>query len=270
MITIEVDADVLKKLAEIAVPFKETSPNLVIRRLLGMPLEDTRSSNQTSFQHIEKTTKNSQTQLPIQKGQKDLGENSTRINSLRSVSSDTHPSFLTFLMDKYHNTKGNYKTSDIIKFMENCNLQLSNGSFRNPWMKAPYRGDKNGLDSCQRTIEHFKQPRKFGCWGGKDKKENCDAIYECKYHPGSDTKIKNKCDLRKGVIWKRLSPNSPFTYGKYSIEVVKKQLLNGHAVPLKPLLAVIFPADKYDGDLVEKFKSVFHFDDNELNKLFLK
>jgi len=51
-------------------------------------------------------------------------------------------------MDKYKYTKGNYKTSDIIEFMEEINLKLSNGSFRNPWMKAPYGGQKNG--ACPR------------------------------------------------------------------------------------------------------------------------
>jgi hypothetical protein len=93
------------------------------------------------------------------------------IEELRTESLETHPAFLTFLMDKCNNTKGNYKTSDIVEFMEKIHLKLPNGTFRNPWMKASYGGQKNGLISCQRTIEHFKQTRKFGCWGGKDIKE---------------------------------------------------------------------------------------------------
>ena len=80
---------------------------------------------------------------------------------------------------------------------------------------------QNGLISCQRTIEHFRQTRKFGCWGGKDIKENCNSANECIYHPENDEKIQNKCDLRNGVIWKRTSPDSPFTYGKYYLEVIK-------------------------------------------------
>jgi len=36
MITIEIDKQVFKKLKEIAAPFVEITPNLVIRRLLGL------------------------------------------------------------------------------------------------------------------------------------------------------------------------------------------------------------------------------------------
>jgi len=34
---IEVDNDVYRKLGKIAIPFKETTPNMVIRRLLYLP-----------------------------------------------------------------------------------------------------------------------------------------------------------------------------------------------------------------------------------------
>jgi hypothetical protein len=191
-----------------------------------------------------------------------------RIDELRATSLKTHPAFLTFLMDKYLNTKGNYKTSQIVGFLEEINLKLPNGTFRNPWMKAPYGGEKNGLISCQRTIEHFKQTRKFGCWGDRDSKENCDSVNECIYHPKSKSKVKNKCDLRNGVIWKRKSPNSPFSYGYNYLAVIKTQILKNGFIPLELLLNIVFPENQYNSDLIERFKNAFHFNDEELNTLF--
>ncbi|MBW2580924.1 MAG: hypothetical protein JRD00_08295, partial [Deltaproteobacteria bacterium] len=39
-IEIEIDGQVFERLRKIAVPFVDTSPNLVIRRLLGLPTKD--------------------------------------------------------------------------------------------------------------------------------------------------------------------------------------------------------------------------------------
>ena len=66
------------------------------------------------------------------------------IEKLREVSIETHPAFLTVLMDKFFNTKGNYKTSNVIEFMRKINLQSYNGTLRNPWMKDAYGGKNNG------------------------------------------------------------------------------------------------------------------------------
>ncbi|MEI8173548.1 MAG: hypothetical protein WCH07_08710 [Deltaproteobacteria bacterium] len=266
MVKIEVDDEVFEKLGEIAIPFKETNPNMVIRRLLSMP-----ATNSPIYETNIVTNK-----IPQKENNNILFKPQLKpsmlnnIDELRAASLKTHPAFLTFLMDKYLNTKGNYKTSNVVDFMKRANLQLPNGSFRNPWMKASYRGERNGLISCQRTIEHFRQTRKFGCWGGKDVKENCNAINECKYHPENDEKIQNKCDLRNDVIWERTSPNSPFVYGANYLKVIKKQLLKGTTIPLKPLLKMIFPENGYNAELVERFKTNFHFNDEELNALFTK
>jgi hypothetical protein len=264
MVKIEVDEDVVEKLGKIAIPFKEINPNMVIRRLLGMP-----ATNSPIYETNMVTNK-----IPQEETNNILFKPQPKqsmlcnIDELRYVSLKTHPAFLTFLMDKYLNTKGNYKTSNIVDFMKRANLQFPNESFRNPWMKTFYTGEKNGLISCQRTIEHFRQTRKFGCWGGKDVKENCNAINECKYHPENDEKIQNKCDLRNGVIWKRASSNSPFVYGSNYLKVIKKQLLTDTAIPLKPLLKMIFPENSYNAVLIERFKTDFHFNDEELNTLF--
>lgn len=267
---IEVDDEVYAKLGEIAVPFKETTPNMVIRRLLKLTEKQTYTSETTSDGEKMLRTANFKATPQPQTTSSRSNIIEQHIDELRAASLKTHPAFLTFLMDKYKNTKGNYKTSNIIEFMEETNLQLPNGSFRNPWMKAPYGGEKNGLISCQRTIEHFKQTRKFGCWGGKDIKENCNSVNECIYHPRNNTKMKNKCDLRNGVIWKRESPTSPFTYGHNYLKVVKTQLLKDYSIPLKPLLDIVFQGSNYNSDLIEQFKKIFHFDTEELNTLFNK
>ncbi|PKN10499.1 MAG: hypothetical protein CVU72_00995 [Deltaproteobacteria bacterium HGW-Deltaproteobacteria-7] len=266
MVKIEIDDDVVEKLGQIAIPFKEINPNMVIRRLLNLP--QAKSTNcQTRIVNNKIPQKEYNDTLLKPQLSSSMVNN---INELRFASLKTHPAFLTFLMDKYNNTKGNYKTSDIVAFMKIANLQLSDGSFRNPWMKTSYTGEKNGFISCQRTIEHFRQTRKFGCWGGKDIKENCNAISECKYHPENDEKIQNKCDLRNGVIWKRASSSSPFVYGANYLKVIKKQLLTDITIPLKPLLKVIFPIDIYNAELIKRFKTDFNFNDEEINTLFIK
>ena len=58
--------------------------------------------------------------------------------------------------------------------------------------EGTYTGNQNGLVSCQSTVEHFKQPRKFGCWGGKSIKTDCEAEDYCPYHPDFPDEIKKK------------------------------------------------------------------------------
>jgi len=267
---IEVDNDVYRKLGEIAIPFKETTPNMVLRRLIGLPEAQlsTREIPVDAYQSRNEKLVSSLSDRqshPLQ-----LSSIKNYIEELRTESSETHPAFLTFLMDKYNNTKGNYKTSDIVEFMEKIHLKLPNGAFWNPWMKAPYGGQKNGLISCQRTIEHYKQTRKFGCWGGKDIKNNCDFFNTCDYHPNSKVEMKNKCDLRNGVIWKRESPDSPFNYGRNYLNVIKKELLKNRSIILKPLLKIVYLGCAYDTNLIEQFKNEFHLNNDEFNTLFTK
>jgi len=69
---------------------------------------------------------------------------------------------------------------------------------------------------------------------------------------------------------KRKSPNSPFTYGNNYLKVIKTQLLKGHAIPLKPLLNIVFPGSDYNSGLIEQFEKIFHFNTEELKTLFNK
>jgi len=264
---IDVDNDVYRKLGEIAIPFKETTPNMVLRRLLELSEDRSTDSELTVETYQSQKEKLVSSLSESQSFPLPSSSIENYIEELRTKLVETHPAFLTFLMDKYNNTKGNYKTSDIVRFMEKINLKLPNGTFRNPWMKAPYRGKKNGLISCQRTIEHYKQTRKFGCWGGKDIKENCDSFNTCDYHPDSKVEMKNKCDLRNGVIWKRESPDSLFSYGHNYLKIVKKELLKNRTIPLKPVLKIVYPGCAYDTKLIEQFKKEFHFSNDEFELL---
>lgn len=302
MIKIDIDEQVFEKLKEISIPFIEITPNLVIRRLLGLSNEGLVNiiSPSEFYQKTSKSDLASQKDLSLSMNDKGFSrdvEISTiktepirnkkriiqqpvisseeypfveRIERLRKNSFETHPAFLTFLMDKYFNTEGNYQTKQITDFMDKMNLQSISGILRNPWMKGPYSGDKNGITSCQRTIEHFKQTRKFGCWGGKDIKNNCDASNVCQYHPNNESDIKNKCDLRKGVIWKRRNPDSNFIYGNDYLKIVKNELLKGKTIPLQPLLYVFYPDRHYGEGLVNQFVEDFHFTENEFRALFTK
>jgi hypothetical protein len=160
------------------------------------------------------------------------------------------------------------RNTHIMKFMESFNLRLPSGEYRNPWMKKSYGGEKNGLVSCQRTIEHFRQARKFGCWNGRDVKQGCDAHEYCIYHPDNPDKLKNKCDRRKGAIWKRDDPNSPFVYGANYLDVIKNQLLGKSSIPLKSLLSIFYPKFEFGVDVVNKFKSDFHLTTEEFSLFF--
>jgi len=263
MKTIEVDEEVYEKIANMAKPFVETSPNMVIRRILGLTPQKVDNSGDKNRRVVNKVGRQSSINHISQ-----TGGTMAAIEDLRSKSQFVHPAFLTYLMDKYSNTNGNYKITDIMKFMESFNLRLPSGAYRNPWMKKSYGGEKNGLVSCQRTIEHFRQTRKFGCWNGQDVKHGCDASEFCIDHPENPDKLKNKCDRRKGAIWKRDTPNSQFVYGANYLNVIKDQLLEKRKIPLKLLLAVFYPDNGFGVDVVNKFKSDFHLAIDEFSIFF--
>jgi hypothetical protein len=260
-IKIEIDGQVLERIREIAIPFVDTSPNLVIRRLLGLPTEDIGEQPYSSSPHVMTGMKND---LVTRIAAEDVSSVTGAVEQLRRASANTHPGFLTLLMDKFHNAQGNYKTSDILSFLEDANLRTPSGAYRNPWMRATYKGEKNGRCSCTGTIEQFRQARKFGCWGGRNIKANCDAQDSCIYHPDNPDPIRNKCDLRKGVIWKRANPNSPFEYGSHYIDFIKLELLNKTAMPLEPLLSIFYPDTPFNKVLVDRFMEEFHFNEKEM------
>jgi|GEM_PF-1208121 len=278
---IDIDEEVFLKLKEVAEPFVDMTPNHVIRRLLGLPPkpgDETIESPPLQRPIIESPIRAprpvlnasvlgsqslsiSQAEEPVSMGGKILiGQG---IDRLRGVTTNVHSAFLTFLMDKYLNEKGNYKTSDIIPFFERFNLVTPSGFFLNPWMDRPYENKS----SCQRTVEHFRQCRKFGCWGGKNSKANCDK-FSCEYHPDNNDGPKNKCDFRKGVIWRREAPQYPSCYGERYIEVVKTELLKGKVVPLKRLLSLFYPDDYFDEKLIAKFIEDFHMNKQEMTQFF--
>ena len=250
---IEVDDEVYMKLKELADPFIDTTPNHALRRLLGLnpKLLSLQKEEGDSTQIKEKLT--IRMGIPLSKA----------ISKLREGSPLVHPSFLTFLMDKHLNAKGNYNTSDIIPFFERFHLVTPAGSYWNPWMDNPYKNK----DSCQRTIEHYRQCRKFGCWGGKDSKENCQK-FSCEYHPNNKDGPKNKCDLRNGVIWKREEPKYPSCYGNNYMELVKKDLLRNKSIPLFPLLSLFYPEDDFNEELIKKFKADFNLNEKEMAQFF--
>ncbi|OGW38414.1 MAG: hypothetical protein A2Y97_07840 [Nitrospirae bacterium RBG_13_39_12] len=259
MKTITVDQEVYEKLKDLARPFEEITPNDVIRRLLGLPqkklcITEESDNIQTNKQDLTTITSMSKRDM----------SNIQSVDNLRKLSPFVHPAFLTFLFDKFKNTKGNYKTSDIIPFMKHFNLITPSGSFRNPWMNDPYH-DKN---SCIRTIEHFKQCRKYGCWGGRDLKQDCNIV-SCIYHPNNPDKLKNKCDLRKGVIWKRQNPKSLVSYGNSYVKVIKEELLESKSIPVEPLLKVFYPNMSFDKSLIERFIQDFHLNDKEMVLLLI-
>ena len=181
---------------------------------------------------------------------------------LKKTTAHVHPGFLTYLLDKYYSTNGNYRLPDIIPFLKAVNLKSRSGLFMNPWMNKPYKNE----NSCTRTIEHFRQPRRFGCFFERHFKTDCDAEGYCPYHPDSPNGIQNKCNLRYGVIWKRENPDvlSPFSYASNYIEVVTEQLLGGSPIKLKPLLAVFYKGEEYGDDLIRKFRGDFHIEDREI------
>lgn len=246
MKSIDVDEEVFENLGRLAKPFVETTPNQVLRRLLR--LDDKMPTKSSKKKSIKKVKKNKI------KTQKDIQE-------LRLSSSHVHPAFLTFLIDKRLNAQGNFKTPDVLKFMANYNLKIGSDIYRNPWMKSAYKG----ANSCTRTIEHFRQTRKYSCWFGRDEKHGCNKQHQCIYHPSNPHKIKNKCDLSKGIIWKRLNKTAPFSYGEHYLEVVEKDILQRKGILLKPLLAVLYPDYRFEKSTIEFFMREFNFVNREMN-----
>lgn len=270
MIQIFVDQEVFDKLGQISKPFIETNPNMVIRRLLCLsnkPQVAKESKSEVLRREVVTTNSKVKDNTSTSTDVISSDDHYLQIEHLRNVSLQTHPAFLTFLMDKYQNTKGNYKISDIMDFLDKANLHLTNNLYRNPWMKTVYGGQKDGLISCQRTIEHFRQTRKFGCWSGRNDKLECNN-FACQYHPKNNADIQNKCDLRNGVIWKRNSAQSPFEYGSNYLQVVKKELLKNRDIPIKELLRVLYPQMNYDTNLVVKFTQEYHMNDQEMKIFF--
>jgi hypothetical protein len=262
MATIEVDNEVIDKLKEIAIPFVDLTPNHVIRRVLGMKSElafGTRGSSQEaalSRREIPST-------INLSKDCLSRSQISMHIEELHRQTINVNSAFLTFLIDKYFKTEGNFKSSNIINFMEKFNLHTDKG-YRNPWMNKPYK-DKN---SCDKTIYHFNQCRKYGCWNNKDSKEDC-RIFSCEYHPRNNSDKINKCDLRKGVIWKKENPQSlSFRYGALYLDVIKNEIMEGEKFPLRLLLSIFYPGDHNDSQLMQKFNKEFNFKDNEMDVLF--
>ena len=78
----------------------------------------------------------------------------------------------------------------------------------------------------------------------------------------------NAGDLRKGVIWKRFNPESPFSYSANYIDVVAKELLDGKGVLLKPILAVFYPQNEFNSETITLFKHDFNLRDDEM-RLFI-
>lgn len=252
---IEIDEEVFLKLKELAEPFVDMTPNHVIRRLLELTPKRVAQTIEFPFSPELPGERSISMEGKIPSGQ--------AIARLHEATAYVNSAFLTFLMDKHLNTKGNYRTSDIIPFFERFNLVTPSGSFWNPWMASPYENKS----SCQRTVEHYRQCRKFGCWGGKNSKTNCDK-FSCEYHPENKDGPKNKCDFRKNVIWKREEPQYASCYGENYIEAVKRDLLKGKPIPLKPLLSVFYPNDYFDEKLIERFVEDFHMNKQEMTQFF--
>ncbi len=129
------------------------------------------------------------------------------------------------------------------------NLKI-NSVYWNPWMPNAY----HDRDSCQKTIAHFKECRQYGCWNDRNSKWNCDDL-SCKYHPENPTKMKNKCDLNKGVIWRRDTPErgSEYELGQDYLEIIETELLGNRPIPLRLLISTFYPREEFDCALVKKF-----------------
>lgn len=277
---ITVDSEVLEMLGKIAKPFTETTPNHVIRRLLGLPPKEPDRSTSLNVT-IDTSSVLTESISNVYSGKYSLSVNLASvcpaIFNLNKATPFVNPAFLTFLMDKMLNTTGNFVTRHVLPFMDRVRLVTPSGSCWNPWMNYPYgsknkgKNKDNGKTSCQRCVEHFKQCRKFGCWGGQDLKRNCKQVHSCVYHPDNPTEEigqPNRCDFSKEVIWKRSGKGEIFAYSIYYLEVVKNSLLAGKSVPLHLLLAVFYSGEEFNHKLASKFQKDFHFSDEEMSYLF--
>ena len=87
MKTIEIDDDIYHKLGEIAKPFVETTPRMVIRRLLdNYNLTVINTATKTAVEHKEVITARAD----------NLKSCPHVIELLREATPDAHPGFLTF------------------------------------------------------------------------------------------------------------------------------------------------------------------------------
>ncbi len=248
MKTIEIDPEVYEKLKELADPFVEKSPNDVLRRILGFSVPG------------------------IGAGEVPPGPPGTEAfrepawSDLRQGSGHVHPAFLTFLVDKHKAAGGGFSTADIVPFMDRFKLVTASGFYHNPWMERPYGGRKRGKMSCEGSVEQYRQCRHYGCWGGRDSKAGCDDL-GCRYHPRNpcpeSSVARNKCDLRKGVIWKRQSPLAPYTFGKDYVEVVRSEFLKGQTISLGLLARAFYPGEKENERAISQFGEEFHIDQRE-------
>ncbi len=134
---------------------------------------------------------------PLREIPKVDGRNAPWPDSLMTIKTQTShvkPAFLTFLVYRYYESlpEETSFSEATTAFMRKMNLKIGS-SYWNPWMPKAYQN----LDSCQKTIAHFRECRRYGCWNGRNTKWNCDD-HSCKYHPQNPTEMKNKCDLKKG------------------------------------------------------------------------
>lgn len=245
---IDIDSEVYQKLKELADPFVETSPNDVLRRVLGLP-----SVNAVERGSVLRANPEADAGPPV-------------LTALRRSTAYVHPAFLTFLIGKHKSIGGGFSTADIIPFMERFHLVTHSGFYRNPWMEKPYGGEKQGKTSCEGSVEQYRQCRHYGCWGGRDSKADCDTL-DCRYHPRNPNLEacvgRNKCDLRKGVIWKRETPLSPYTFGKDYVDVIRSEFLKGQAVPANLLASALYPGEEESERALSQFIQEFHVDESE-------
>ncbi len=248
MKTIDIDPEVYEKLKELADHFVESSPNEVLRRILGLSAPGS-------------GVKGGLTGPP-----EEAAFRETAWAELRRSEARAHPGFLTFLIDKHKAAGGGFSTADIVPFMDRFNLVTPSGFYRNPWMERPYGGRKRGKMSCEGSVEQYRQCRHYGCWGGRDSKEGCDE-QGCRYHPRNPCPEscvgRNKCDLRKGVIWKRQSPLAPYTFGKDYVEIVRSEFLKGRTLPLGLLARALYPGEEESERALSQFVKEFHIDERE-------
>ncbi|MBU4011296.1 MAG: hypothetical protein KJ882_11085, partial [Proteobacteria bacterium] len=106
MKTIEIDDDVYDELGKIAKPFVDNTPSMVIRKLIAYyskqryTVQDKKISDEVGSS--------------IESNRLVFQSTSSDIEQLRKETSFVHQAFLTFLMDNYTNSTGNFQISDII------------------------------------------------------------------------------------------------------------------------------------------------------------
>jgi len=138
MKTIEVDNEVYEMIGNISIPFIEITPNMVLRRILGVDTNDKNENKEKSEEQSQEIK--IEQNLKYEKWELKQIYIERKISQLRTESEFVHSAFLTFLIDKYFDTRGNFTVSAIVQFMKFFNLRLPSGVFRNPWMNEPYGG----------------------------------------------------------------------------------------------------------------------------------